>query len=291
MLALLLFAGPARPDALPMWEVNGAANKVRILGSIHFLRPGRDQLPAEVIAAYTDAEILLMELDLDDLDPAASQAIMQRIAFDPQGRTLEALLGPPDYRLAATRAAALGIDLAPMQALEPWMAAITIAQVRLQQLGLAADSGVEQQLLKLALRDRKEVRGLETLDQQLAAMDTLSMKAQRAFLLQTLEDAAEMEDEIDAMLTAWKTGDTQAMEAEFLDSVRDQPELYRRIVVERNRDWARQIAPLTRERRDYLVVVGTLHLVGPDSMVRLLEKSGHRARQVGVDDGPAGTRN
>lgn len=276
----LLHARLAQADALPMWEVDGAHNTVRILGSIHFLRPGRDSLPPAVVAAIEDADVMLMELDLDDLDPVQAQASLQQLGLDPRGRTLEALLGPRDYRLAAERARRVGVDIALLQPFEPWLAAVTVSQIELQKLGFDAESGVEQQVLKLAQRGRKEVRGLETLEQQLSAMDALPMADQSAFLLQTLDDAAEMEGQIDEMVTAWKNGDVRAMEKEFLDDVREQPGLYRRIVVDRNRDWARQIGPLTRERRNYLVVVGTLHLVGPDSLITMLGRSGHPARQV-----------
>ena len=88
--------------------------------------------------------------------------------------------------------------------MEPWLAALTVTQVQLTQLGFNAESGVEQQLLGLARRDHKEVRGLETLEQQLGAMDALPPATQRAFLMQTLDDASTMKDEIDDIVTAWK---------------------------------------------------------------------------------------
>jgi hypothetical protein len=280
----LLIARPALPDNLPMWEIAGAHNTIRLLGSIHFLRPGRDSLPPALVAAVDDADVVLMELDLDDLDQAGAQVSLQTLGIDPGGRTLEALLGERDYRLAATKANALGIDLALLQAFEPWLAAITVSQIELQKLGFDSESGVERQVLQLAARDRKEVRGLETLQEQLAAMDALPPATQRAFLLQTLDEAADMREQIDDIVEAWKTGDVRTMESEFLDDVRKQPDLYRRIVVDRNRAWARKIGALTRERTDYLVVVGTLHLVGPDSLVRMLDKAGHTSRQLTAAD-------
>lgn len=276
---LLLGAGPARPDALPMWEVDGPAGHVAILGSIHFLKAGRDELPPAILEAYRKADVVMMEIDLDDLDPVAAQATMQRLGIDPRGRTLEQLLGPRDYALAQAKARAAGFDLALLGGFEPWLAAITVTQLQLAALGYDADSGVEHQLLELARRDHKEVRGLETLDQQLTAMDSLSPAAQSAFLLGTLDDAATMADKADGMVEAWKKGDARALAAE-LDDLRDQPELYRRIVVNRNRDWAGKLNLLLRDRHDYLVVVGTLHLVGPDSLISLLSRAGYEPRQV-----------
>lgn len=278
----LLSAG-AQADALPMWSVSGAGNQVYILGSIHFLRPGRDRLPRGIIDAYDQSDVLIMELDLDDLDPLASQSSMQALGVDPKGRTLDQLLGQRDYRIASSKAQAIGFDLGLMSSFEPWMAALMISQLQIASLGYDAGSGVEQQLVALAARDRKEIRGLETLEEQLTAMDTLPESTQRAFLMQTLDDAATIEEQVEQIVTAWKNGDTVTLQAEFLDGLKSQPDLYRRIVVDRNRSWARQIRPLLHERRNYLVVVGTLHLVGPDSLIAMLGESGRLPRQVGAD--------
>jgi uncharacterized protein YbaP (TraB family) len=281
-LAGLLFAVSlgVRADALPLWEVAGRDNRLFILGSIHFLQPGRDALPPAILAAYRAADVVVMELDLDDLDPAVAQAAVQRYGIDPQGRSLAELMGSSDYRAARDQAQALGIDLALLDGMEPWLAAITVTQLELAKLGYSADAGVEQQVLKLARAERKEVRGLETVDEQFAALDSLPLPAQREFLVATLAEAASMDDEVDGMIAAWQAGDVGTMEDQFLASVREQPDLYRRIVVDRNRAWARELAALLDERRDYLVVVGTLHLVGPDSLIRLLDQAGHRARQL-----------
>jgi hypothetical protein len=265
-----------------MWELAGARNRVAILGSIHFLRPGRDALPPAVVAAYEAADVLVMEIDLDDLDPVAAQETTRRLAVDPGGRTLEALLGPRAWQEASEKARALGVDLALLRPFEPWMAALTLTQIQLQRMGFDAQSGVEQQLVRLAQRDGKEIHGLETLDEQLEAMDALPAAAQRAFLLQTLEEAATMEGEIGAIVGAWRAGDTAKLEEEFLAGLQDQPELYRRIVVDRNRNWVGRVAGLARGGQDALVVVGTLHLVGPDSLIAMLDAAGFAPRQVGV---------
>jgi uncharacterized protein YbaP (TraB family) len=278
---LLLAAGTADADLLPLWEIAGASNRMSILGSIHYLRPG-STLPPAILAAYEDADVIFMEIDLDDLDPLAAQAAMQRLGIDPQGRTLDVLLGEAGFREATEKARALGFDLALMRGLEPWLAALTITQLQLVQLGFDSQAGVEQQLLRRASRDGKPVEGLETLDDQLAALDALPPQVQRAFLLQTLDEATDIAGRIDEIVGAWETGDTDAMETELLDSLRDQPEIYRRVVVDRNRRWAASLAPLLRQRKDYLVVVGTLHLVGPDSLIQHLTAAGYRPQQVGT---------
>ena len=57
------------------------------------------------------------------------------------------------------------------------------------------------------------------------------------------------------------------------------PDLYRPLTTERNRRWLDQVEELLDDREDYLVIVGTLHLVGKDSLIDLLENRGHKVSQ------------
>jgi uncharacterized protein YbaP (TraB family) len=51
-----------------LWTVKGKTHTVYLLGSVHLLKPD-EQLPQVMDAAYRDAEKLVMEIDMDDLDP------------------------------------------------------------------------------------------------------------------------------------------------------------------------------------------------------------------------------
>ena len=68
--------------------------------------------------------------------------------------------------------------------------------------------------------------------------------------------------------------------AELLAEGFDQyPDLYRPLTTDRNRRWLGQVEQLLDDREDYLVIVGTLHLVGKDSLIDLLESKGHKVTQ------------
>lgn len=282
LLALLAcaLAAPASAE-LPLWELEGTASRVRLLGSIHFLRADDYPLPAPMDEAYRDADVLIMELDLDDLDPVESQAVLRRLSMDAEGRRLEALIGAAAYREASAKAAAIRIDLGTLADFEPWFAALQITQLRLGQLGFDPFFGIEARLVARARGDGREIIGLETLEAQLTALDSLSASDQRRFLMQTLDDAAEIEASLGDIIDAWRRGDVEALERDLLEGLADQPALYQRILVDRNRAWAEQIAALADDAgRSYLVVVGALHLVGDDSVLALLEQQGIGHRQL-----------
>lgn len=277
---LLCLALTSRAFALPLWELTGTDNRIHILGSVHFLRAADYPLPDAIMKVYDDAEVIVFELDLSSLDPLATQALLQQLAVDPRGNDLEDYLGSSNFRSATTMAADIDIDLATLRPYEPWYAALQLTQLRLAQLGYDGTWGIETQLTLKAVTDGKQIAGLESLAEQLDALDSLPAPAQREFLMQTLEDAADIDDGLDRIITAWRAGDTATLEAELLEGLADQPQLYDQILVNRNRAWTKQIIGFTRSRKDYLVVVGALHLVGDDSVIRMLQDAGYSARQL-----------
>ena len=266
--------------ALPLWELTGTSNRIMVLGSIHFLRAGDYPLAPAITAAFDDADIVLMEIDMDDLDPVASAQSIGALAQDSKGRQLPELLGPDAWRAASAEARKLDLDLTDLAPFEPWYAAILVTQLRLAQLGFDQTLGVESKLAVEARRRGKEIRGLETLESQLGNLDGLSPEAQRNFLQSTLEEAGEAGNVADEMIAAWKTGDVRTLDADLLDSVREQPEVYRTLILRRNENFARAIRDLKDDSKDYLIVVGTLHLVGPDSVLRMLARDGIASRQI-----------
>ena len=57
------------------------------------------------------------------------------------------------------------------------------------------------------------------------------------------------------------------------------PDLYRVLTTDRNRKWLPTIDELLRDKQDYLVVVGALHLVGTNGIVEMLQRQGYKVEQ------------
>jgi uncharacterized protein YbaP (TraB family) len=277
-VAWLIFTSPVA--ALPLWEIQGTSNQIRLLGSIHFLRPQDFPLPEAITNALMDADVVIMELDLTALNPITVQTIMLDKAIDPNGRGLEDLLDSRSYRKAQRLAAAVDIDLSTMRQYEPWYAALQITQLRLMQLGFDGSFGVETQILMQAIQHGKELGGLETLEAQLDSMDSLPMDAQREFLMVTLEEAAAAGEMLDEIIDAWKSGDTAELEDNLLRDLSANSQLYDQLIVQRNRNWTKSIVSFTEDSRNYLIVVGALHLVGDDSVLKMLNDAGFSTRQI-----------
>jgi len=262
-----------------LWELHGKHNTVYLLGSIHVLRPGDYPLAPAVLDAYRNANSLLMEINLDGLDMDQMQSQMLASAMLSDGKSLPEIMGQARYARAQNLAREVGFDLSMFDQFAPWFAAEAISQLQLAQLGFDAQSGVEMYFLERAHTDGKTVAGLETLHDQIALFEGLSMDEQANYLVSSLEQAHDLPKEVDDMVHAWQRGDTGWFESELKTEVGRDPALYQSLLVDRNRKWIARIEALLDENKNYLVIVGTGHLVGRGSVIDLLKKDGIAAAQ------------
>ena len=263
-----------------MWMAEGTANRVYLLGSVHLLRAQDHPLPHVIDDVYDDAEMLYMELDMDDLDPMLMQSTINRLGMLDGDTTLQDVMGDELYAEAMAVATELELPLEMLERTEPWFAAITVEQLALARIGFNPSYGVEMHLLKKARRDGKAILGFESVEQQLAYLDGLSLDAQRELLMQALAESAAIREIMDDLILAWRSGDIEFLEQTLLEDVSGYPELYDTIVANRNRLWVDTIDDLLEDGDDYLVVVGALHLVGEDGVPRLLEQRGVKITQM-----------
>jgi uncharacterized protein YbaP (TraB family) len=262
-----------------LWELHGKHNTVFLLGSIHVLRPGDYPLSPAVMQAYTSSKSLLMEINLADMDLEQLQAEMLASAMLPAGKSLPGVLGPQRYSRAESLARDVGVELATFDQFAPWFAAEAISQLQLLQLGFQPTSGVEMYFLERARSDGKSIAGLETVHDQIALFEGLSLDAQAEYLVASLEQAHELPKQVDDMVRAWQRGDTAWFDDQLKSELGRDPVLYQSVLAARNRKWIPKIEALLNDDKNYLVIVGTGHLVGRNSVIDLLKKDGVGATQ------------
>jgi uncharacterized protein YbaP (TraB family) len=280
-LVFCAFALPSRADSAlhSLWELHGKHNTVYLLGSIHVLRAHDYPLAPAVLQAYADAKALLMEINLEDIDSEGVQSEMLASAMLPEGSTLPQILGPQRYAHATSLAREVGIELSTFDQFAPWFAAEAISQLQLMELGFEPQSGVEMYFLERARSDGKSIAGLETVHDQIALFEGLSMNEQSEYLVSSLEQAHDLPKEVDGMVRAWQRGDTAWFESQLKSELGRDPALYQSVLAARNRKWIPKIEALLNDDKNYLVIVGTGHLVGRNSVIDLLKQDGVGATQ------------
>lgn len=280
-LFLLLYSLVAHGSEPAMiWIAEGDTNRVYLLGSIHVLRETDHPLPGAVEVVYDDAERLVMEIDMDDLDPLAALQVLMSHGVLEGDTTLQDIMGPEAYAQARASAAEINIPMELLDKTKPWLAAVTVQEMIMMRVGFKAEYGIEMYLTSKATADGKPITGLETVKQQLGFLDSLSTETQISWLLQSIVEAQNLELLVDEMVVAWRSGDVRFLEEKLLFEMDAYPELRDAILVDRNKSWVEPIMALLDDSDDYLVVVGVAHLVGDNGVPDLLSKQGVRIKQL-----------
>lgn len=263
-----------------LWQIESPNNTVYLLGSLHFLNDEQYPLPTAMQEAFAEAEVVVFETDIGTEASLETATIMLDKAQPEPGEALVEVLSDETYALAAETAEEMGVAMAFFESFEPWFYALSITSLQLISLGFEPKYGIDQHFYERSQTAEKPMLFLETLEEQIDFFEQLSVDEQRQFTEQTLEELDLVEASFDEMVTAWATGDRAALSEILLASFEDYPEMQQIFLTNRNQNWVPQIATFLQDDDDYLVIVGALHLVGPDNVIELLEQQGYTAEQL-----------
>jgi uncharacterized protein YbaP (TraB family) len=281
--ALLALGGCHAPkaanDADPaLWVIKDADTTIYLFGTVHMLKPGLTWFDEGVKTAFDASDELVLELVMPP--EAEMQALVNELGIAPDGPSLPDQLPPAEA--AKFRAALPGIGLAPeaLDRAEPWLAATMLSAAPLRQLGYDEKDGAEAVLTAAAKAGGKKIAGLETAREQLGYFDRLPMAAQRALLIDTLDDMPKAGETIDRMVASWTAGDADGLARLMNDDLGRSPELADALLAQRNRKWADWLAARMKQPGAVFVAVGAGHLAGPAGVQAELAKRGLKAERV-----------
>lgn len=263
-----------------MWKVEDKAGSVAyLLGSLHVLTEESYPLDPVINKAFAASKTLVEELDLDEAsDPMQMMSALAK-AMLTGGQTLDQIVAPEVFVEVKRRAEKAGLPMAALQRMKPWLVAITLMAPTLQAAGFKPEFGVDQHFYNRAKDAGMKRQALETLSYQLDRFDQLAPKLQEDLLKTTMEDLDTEVTLVKEVAQAWAFGNVAVMEKLTLAALKEAPELYQRLLVERNNNWIPQVENCLKQKADCFIVVGAAHLVGPDGLPTLLAKRGYSVTQ------------
>jgi len=277
LAALIEARSAAAQEKSLLWSISDGKNSAFVLGSIHYLRKENYPLNKAILDALEASNTLVLEIDLNAAGGAGQRAVLAKASYA-DGSTLAQNVAPETYQLATQRAAELGLDMRILQPMKPWFVALTLVVIKLQSLGLDANAGVDRYLAERAKASGKPTRGLETLEFQIGLLDQLSKTDQELMLRETVRELDLLDKNFDDIVQSWKRGDAAALTALLLAGMKEYPEIYQKIIVERNRRWVPEIEKFVHQG-GFMVTVGAAHLLGPDGVIEMLKAKGYSVEQ------------
>lgn len=259
-----------------LWRVSKGDSELFIGGTIHVLSATDYPLPEEFGQAYEQAKMIVFETDLAAMAEAETQQqLLQRLMYQ-EGKTLEDDLNATTYQALQNYSKSVGLNIESLKRFKPSMVMITMLMAELQRLGMA-ETGVDNYFNQKALVDGKKLGKLETVQKQLDVIENLGKGHEDELILSAITDMKELPSVMLAIKEAWRSGDIQQLEKLEISPMKTEyPNLYRLLLVERNKAWIPKIESMLATPEVEFILVGALHLAAHEGIIAKLRVLGYK---------------
>ncbi|MEZ8826810.1 TraB/GumN family protein [Vibrio amylolyticus] len=272
LFLFIIFYSPLALSEPLHWLATKGDKQLMILGSVHVGNENMYPLPKRITDFLESSDGLILEADTrktHDIQYPQSDYSVQDVLNDIQLNQLRNIEKE------------LNISLATLDALPPWAAALAIQVGKLEQLGYQASQGVDHILLYDAYFKEIDIIPLETMQFQIDLIANLPNDGED-LLLAAIEEYHQTEKMTSCLTESWIAGDIDKLN-EFAEASEFSEDFSKLFITDRNSDWATKLNSqefLTDTSGQYLVVVGTLHLVGNNSLIDELKAQGFSVEKL-----------
>lgn len=276
---LLLFHTSLLPaQELPhtlLWKISGKNLKQAsyLYGTIHAICQKDMGFSEGMLQALDDSQRLVLEIDVTNqqLQSKMEKGMLMK------GRTrLPELLPSGDYQvLAAYFRDSLGINLAAVQKMQPiFLSSLVYSQL----LGCPVQS-YESQLSQMAGMQKKEIMGLESIEEQFQVFEQISYREQAEMLLQTIVEYPELQASYWNMIVSYKNQDLNSLYHVVTDIQLGMKKYEDVMLTDRNQRWVPRMEQLAAEKSSFFAV-GAAHLPGNKGLIAMLKRRGYLVEPV-----------
>ena len=267
-------ATPAVSAATPVATNHaGAPRDSYLLATIHFGTPEEQGLDYALLErALAEVDTFVSEADLD----SPWQPAFDGYRWLPQEQPLSDLIGKDSFAMA--RLLLPGTRVQDLQRMKPW-SVLALLEARGETGGEAT---MDARLQRAAMAAGKRVVHLESLEQQLQALDCVPASEHsrvlderlRASWILRVESARAMAWYRARNLEGW-LADIDRMDGLSNEAKAIEQRARQCLLEERNARWIGQLQTLLQDGPS-LVAVGAIHLVGVDGLIAALRRDGYR---------------
>jgi hypothetical protein len=261
-----------------LYEISGKNLKKPsyLFGTIHLICQ-KDMFSQEKLKTYLDqTQQLMLEFDMDD--PAAMQQAA-KLAIMPGGKSVKDFVKPEEYaKIDELFKNYVGISFDGLQNFKP-MTSQTFLLTSPKVLGCQPPVIYDNFLAQTATSQKMPVIGLETIEDQIAAIDSQSLEEQIKSLKET---ATNPEKGFGDFKTLYKTYLTQNSD-DLYNLIATQFKAYNlsqtKMLDNRNLNWIPVIEKNIAEKPSF-IAVGSGHLGGEKGVVKLLRAKGYKVTPI-----------
>jgi len=296
ILSLLLCATPSALSDPLLWRVDnvGTGGQAYLFGSVHFGTQALYPLPDVVEKAFSNSEELVVELDMAAIAPNVAAQTMRQQGRYIDGDSLYPHLDEETLSLLADACLELGLPIAALEYLKPWLVAVQLTAIQVRSEGFSDALGIDRHFIERVKLGQgngpTELVELETFEQQLAIFTAFTDEQQLLFLRQTLTEFEFSSVQLRQILAAWQLGDARVLDGiikQGFNAGDISAKFYEMIYERRNHSMSERIQEMLNEGRQLFVVVGVGHLVGEGGLAAQLTQPGQSVHLISGTSKPS----
>ena len=259
-----------------LWRVsgNGLKQPSFLFGTFHLLCKDDIHFGAQLKEAVKESNEIYMELDMDDPSTLLGGMLYMNMK---DGKKLSDLYTPQEYeKLKAYFTDSLNTPFMMLQRAKPYF---LVALIYPKMMNCVSPAGVEEELLKIAKEDKKEIKGLETIQFQASVFDSIPYEWQAKELLKNIDSFSVYKNEFDEMIRLYKNQDLDSMQNMVGASEFGSDKYEDLLLNDRNKKWVKELNAIMKTESVF-VAVGAGHLSGDNGLINLLKKEGYNVEPL-----------
>jgi hypothetical protein len=280
LLLLVIFCGSTsyaqkQTSNSLLWEIsgNGLQQPSYLFGTIHMICKEDFILSETAKQKFNSSKQVYLELDMDD--PQLQMTMMQQLQL-PSNESLKNKFDESDFKaLDSFLMKELNMNLAVFDQFKPMMVMSLLAQ---RVLSCAEMESYEMNFVKMATEQKKELLGLEKVEDQLAVFDAIPDSLKIRSIMNMVNDFDAQKKEFNRMSTIYKSQDLEAL----YQLIAESPEMMgsqELLLDRRNRNWI-PVMDSAMKKTSTFFAVGAGHLGGNQGVLELLRKQGYSVKPI-----------
>jgi uncharacterized protein len=258
------------------WEIsgNGLQKPSYVFGTIHMICKEDFFMPDVVVQKFKASEHVFLELDMDD--PAMQMKLM-KLASLSGGQSLKTIFGD-DYKLVDSFFKANSqFPLVMFNGFKPMM---VMSLMYLEMLPCETHESYEQRFMGLAKEEKKDIKGLETIEDQMKVFDDIPDSVEAKNIVNMIQEFEKQKQQFAAMVKVYKEQNL----TKLIESVEGSPDLMNAeeaLLTKRNNNWIPVMEKSMKEGSSFFAV-GAAHLPGKNGVLQLLQTAGYKVKAVKI---------
>ncbi|PMG97569.1 TraB/GumN family protein [Vibrio lentus] len=248
------------------WQAKKDDLTLTILGSVHVGDESMYPLPAQITDTLKQSDGLIVETDIRKTEG---------VVYPTTTVTTSDALNKEQKQLLTSISKSLDMPTQQLLSSPPWATSLSIQMQQLKKLGYGSADGVDATLAYKATTQDVPIISLEPLQFQIDLIAG-QKDSGKEWLVSSLEEFDQTDRVVHCLIESWKAGDVAKLE-EFAKLSEMPTELEKAFLTDRNVDWANKLSAndwKLDSKGHYVLVVGTLHLIGEGNLLQLLEDKG-----------------